>query len=966
MKKILLLTFMALFFAAPAGIFHLSVGNTIRQLSQEHEKQKFRILQDRLKAADQLSNPLAELYRDLFLLLRNLTSFDPDWVSKNDISNAMLDYLKKEIAGFKNYDGVKTSFSIAYAQNGKDEYLTFPDDNSGFWVQQLTSCLKRLKLHYDSREKFRSISDLQETQRLKEILVNHVGGFLNLLLLSSDGDGQRSQRSVIRTDKELTLLVFQRLTNTLLMNFSFDLSRYTVLRQLKRKIGEFKNSDTGIIIKLRHPFSKTLTNDYFDKHNGLLAKVEKLIKNRTEHSFNTVIENYLIVAASDDPKKPFRVILVEKIPEVAQNRPMQLLISLLAVIGCFCFKVACESIVMSRHLNISVTLFIVAIFSAVSVIPMLSAVFLSGEYIVSNFKISRTQVFDNLENELKSLDHQTFANLKDTINTLKEFDSLESIASFTGLPAATSSDRLFEEMLNRLRKIRKSNFCSELWIYEEKKEVFGFKFSHDLQRYIRDKSQNQILLQFFLPKFKEFMKSGIDLKPSIKDQEIEVESLKTEMFDSFILNLFGDKTYYSVRESFDHLMKFESLFETNIVLNLPVNSNNERKFILTWVFSLVDLRKMFPFEKLKIDVAEPTFSIFGNDRYMGGQPGNIRKLTDSHPDLMKIARQAHLTNSRIVTQDTSAPESPVYEALPARHSNLIIAGKRLPPTLSSIISGLISNALRIFVIAIGSGLLIALFTSLYFTLPIRRLTDATQEIINENYSVRLETSHPDEFATAATAFNKMAAGLEEGRLLSRFVSKSVKEIAEQGSAALQDARSAEVTVLFSSIKDFHQLRRHLEPEKIFEILQAHLSAAVESISVHGGEIDKMIEDKVMIVFSKETGSSNPESAAVQTAFHIRTLLKSAFDLSVAAGINSGEVISGVMGATNVRLSKTVVGDTVNLAARLAYVAGELAEGGIVAEKHTAELVSADFKAQKLGINQVKGKTHAVEAYLISK
>jgi class 3 adenylate cyclase len=129
----------------------------------------------------------------------------------------------------------------------------------------------------------------------------------------------------------------------------------------------------------------------------------------------------------------------------------------------------------------------------------------------------------------------------------------------------------------------------------------------------------------------------------------------------------------------------------------------------------------------------------------------------------------------------------------------------------------------------------------------------------------------------------------------------------------------------------------------------------------------MIEDKVMIVF--ESGRQNEyeqANAAVAVAISIKIAMQKEHALPTAAGITTGEVVSGVMGASNVRLSKTVIGDTVNLAARLATVAAGLSEGGIVAAESSIEKLSAEYRCEKLPISQVKGKTHAVEAYSISR
>ncbi|HAE37978.1 MAG TPA: hypothetical protein DCG57_04965 [Candidatus Riflebacteria bacterium] len=73
-----------------------------------------------------------------------------------------------------------------------------------------------------------------------------------------------------------------------------------------------------------------------------------------------------------------------------------------------------------------------------------------------------------------------------------------------------------------------------------------------------------------------------------------------------------------------------------------------------------------------------------------------------------------------------------------------------------------------------------------------------------------------------------------------------------------------------------------------------------------------------------------------------------------------------MGAVNARLSRTVVGDPVNLAARLASLATQRPEGGVIASQQILAGLPDSFKADKLPISKVKGKTQAVEAYLLQK
>jgi class 3 adenylate cyclase len=457
-------------------------------------------------------------------------------------------------------------------------------------------------------------------------------------------------------------------------------------------------------------------------------------------------------------------------------------------------------------------------------------------------------------------------------------------------------------------------------------------------------------------------------EPGKAKHDIEFDDLKGELLDSFFLNMFGAKTYYKLREDFGSLIWQESFMDTNALLTTPLTQNGKTRYLITWVFDSAGIRDQFPAEDLRTDPDRPLFTLFGNDQYLGARPNTLNILSRDFPDLVELGNQALITGSRLFMQDYTASGAPVLEARPARYSDFIICGRRNTRDIESITGELLAEALRYLAWIAVCGISLALLTSLYFTLPIRQLTQATRQIAEGNYAVRLVQRHPDDFAIASAAFNKMAIGLQQGELLNSFVSESVKKLADRNELSSSDiARKIRATVLFSSIRNSAAIQQQNEPERIFAILQAHLSAAVAAVEQYGGEIDKMIEDKVMIVFeSQRQNEQEQAAAAVSVAISIKNAMQKNYSLQTAAGITSGEVVSGIMGAGNVRLSKTVVGDTVNLAARLASVADGLPGGGIVASGSTVENISDDYHCEKLPISQIKGKTHTVEAFSVSR
>jgi class 3 adenylate cyclase len=149
-------------------------------------------------------------------------------------------------------------------------------------------------------------------------------------------------------------------------------------------------------------------------------------------------------------------------------------------------------------------------------------------------------------------------------------------------------------------------------------------------------------------------------------------------------------------------------------------------------------------------------------------------------------------------------------------------------------------------------------------------------------------------------------------------------------------------------------------------LQQHLQAADLAVREFGGEIDKMIEDKIMIVFEHDEPSPEISGLAIKFADRVSSAMRKDTGRAIGIGVNTGTTVAGVMGAVNARLSRTVVGDPVNLAARLASLATQRPEGGVIASQQILAGLPDSFKADKLPISKVKGKTQAVEAYLLQK
>jgi adenylate cyclase len=178
----------------------------------------------------------------------------------------------------------------------------------------------------------------------------------------------------------------------------------------------------------------------------------------------------------------------------------------------------------------------------------------------------------------------------------------------------------------------------------------------------------------------------------------------------------------------------------------------------------------------------------------------------------------------------------------------------------------------------------------------------------------------------------------------------------------------ETTILFAALVGFSDFQASRPPHVLQETLEEFLQETSEACGQNQGEIDKIMGDKILVVFDHQTLGSAERAAraAWNTARTVRDALTArGFPLATAFGVNSGIVLAGVQGAPTVRLVYTVIGDPVNLAARLASVALDRPDGGIVVGGAIQRLLPPEVITVPLPIRRVKGKTQEVDLFLAS-
>ncbi len=258
--------------------------------------------------------------------------------------------------------------------------------------------------------------------------------------------------------------------------------------------------------------------------------------------------------------------------------------------------------------------------------------------------------------------------------------------------------------------------------------------------------------------------------------------------------------------------------------------------------------------------------------------------------------------------------------------------------------------------------------------PVQQLAEHTREVARGDYSRRIDLPRTDELGELATAFNQMTSGLAERDRVRDLLGKVVSpEIASQllHSDLQLGGEEREVTVLFSDLRGFTAWSEKLPPADVLALLNRYLDRMSAIVEKHGGVIDKYIGDAIMALFGAPVAAPDAARRALAAAQEMQAALATLNQelaaegrptLALGIGINTARVIAGNMGSKT-RLNYTVIGDGVNLAARLEALTKEPQFGAhIIVSAATASAAHATPQLRALGPVTVKGRSEPVQIY----
>jgi adenylate cyclase len=174
--------------------------------------------------------------------------------------------------------------------------------------------------------------------------------------------------------------------------------------------------------------------------------------------------------------------------------------------------------------------------------------------------------------------------------------------------------------------------------------------------------------------------------------------------------------------------------------------------------------------------------------------------------------------------------------------------------------------------------------------------------------------------------------------------------------------SCEASVLFADIRGFTSLAETLAPRETVDMLNEIFTELFEAVAASDGVLDKFIGDAIMAVYGAPLPTGRDPQNAVESAVQMIQMLEGLNqrrrerrlpDLRLGVGIATGDVVAGTIGSPK-RMDYTVIGDSVNLAARLQDITKRY-QVGILVDETTAAEVAGTQRLRELDLIQVRGR-----------
>lgn len=389
---------------------------------------------------------------------------------------------------------------------------------------------------------------------------------------------------------------------------------------------------------------------------------------------------------------------------------------------------------------------------------------------------------------------------------------------------------------------------------------------------------------------------------------------------------------------------------------------------------------------------EPTKLRFFVDYAKDGNTGKPGELYDATNVPVMLQGFTHPAVENIPYEDefglTLSGYAPIYNK---DHRSIGIVGVDVDASrLKAIKQEAVVNVVIAFGLAIILLGIVAIIVARNVRNPLTQIIDAAAAISRGELKTRIAMQRNDELGVMGRHINLMAEQLQEREFIretfGRYVSEEVAKtlLTQHDIAQTLGGEERVVTVLFCDMRGYSTLSEQMPPQQVVDMLNRYLSALTDIIYEHNGCVIEFMGDAILSVFGAPRYIPNHAEKAVRCAIDMRNRLvslnrelqeagitrywkcKEISGLSVRIGIHTGDVVAGNLGSRT-RMKYAVIGDTVNVAARLEVLNKELGTDILLSRDVYTQLPD-DLVSQLVSHSEhkVKGREQSVTVFSVGK
>jgi class 3 adenylate cyclase len=302
-------------------------------------------------------------------------------------------------------------------------------------------------------------------------------------------------------------------------------------------------------------------------------------------------------------------------------------------------------------------------------------------------------------------------------------------------------------------------------------------------------------------------------------------------------------------------------------------------------------------------------------------------------------------------------------------------GHIAPGELSSpghVISSLAWELAFIALDSLAIVLILAWLLSKSILTPLLNIKRVVREVENGNLDTQVQIVSNDELGEVSEGVNLMIDSLKETRKVKdsfgRYVCREIRDEILAGNISTE-GEMKRVTLLFADLRNFTGLVEKNHPRHVVKIMNRYFTEMTRVIKAHKGLVLQYVGDEIEAAFGAPKGYDEHPEMAVRAALAMRNSLKQlnreleaagAEPLAHGIGIHSGAVLAGNIGS-EVKMSYSLVGDTVNTASRIQELTREY-DCDIVLTQTTHNLLTGSYRTCQLEPVKVKGKNEGLIIY----